>query len=177
MPSGVKKIRQQLGMSQELMASFLGIGRPTLALAETGKRSLPTAALIKLNQLLHIPNQSNLAPSAKALAMLAKQDAKQRAQANRKMTSIQLKAKLLQQELTLMQQAYSQCSKALHTSAYLLPRLTNTQADKLDKDVLQLLELQSLQKLQHCGPTAQALLAIRINLLNLEAEGLAKLVS
>jgi transcriptional regulator with XRE-family HTH domain len=177
MPSGVKKIREELGMSQELMAGFLGIGRPTLALAETGKRILPTAALIKLNQLLHIPIESNLAHSAKAIATMAKQAGKQKAEANKKMAKLKLQAKLLQRQLKNMQQAYGQCNKALQTSAYILPRLNNTQADRLDRDTLQLMEMLALKKAQHCSPATQALLALRINLLNMEAEELAKLFS
>ena len=40
-------IRKQLGFTQELMAAYLGVTRSTVKMAESGDRSLPTAALIK----------------------------------------------------------------------------------------------------------------------------------
>ena len=40
--------RDQLGLTQELMAQYLGISRSLLAMYEKGKRELPTAALVKL---------------------------------------------------------------------------------------------------------------------------------
>ena len=63
MATDLKNIRESLGMSQELMASILGISRSTLALVETKKRSLSTAAMIKLDVLLQVLHSSNLSPS------------------------------------------------------------------------------------------------------------------
>ncbi|MFN0050092.1 MAG: helix-turn-helix domain-containing protein [Cytophagales bacterium] len=47
----IKKIRLQLGLSQRQMANLLGIPRSVCAMAETGKRSLPTAVLLKLSEM------------------------------------------------------------------------------------------------------------------------------
>lgn len=46
-----KIIREKCDLSQHQLAVYLGITRSQLALAETGRRTLPTSALIKLAQL------------------------------------------------------------------------------------------------------------------------------
>lgn len=43
--------RLQLGLSQEVMSQYLGVSKSTLAMYETGKRELPTAALVKLAEI------------------------------------------------------------------------------------------------------------------------------
>jgi transcriptional regulator with XRE-family HTH domain len=43
--------REQLGLSQEMMAQYLGVAKSQLSMHESGKRELPTAALTKLAAL------------------------------------------------------------------------------------------------------------------------------
>ncbi|MEO7584690.1 MAG: helix-turn-helix domain-containing protein [Ferruginibacter sp.] len=47
-----KEIRQKFGLSQEQMAQYLSVSRSLLSLHEIGKRDLPTAAMVKLSELL-----------------------------------------------------------------------------------------------------------------------------
>lgn len=43
--------RDQLGLSQEVMAQYLGVTKSQLAMYEVGKRELPTTALAKLAEI------------------------------------------------------------------------------------------------------------------------------
>jgi transcriptional regulator with XRE-family HTH domain len=43
--------RERLGLSQRQLADQLGISRTTIAMAETGRRNLPVAALLKIAEL------------------------------------------------------------------------------------------------------------------------------
>lgn len=55
-----KEFRDQIGLSQEMMAMYLGITKSQLAMYETNKRELPLAALTKLASLALLLNQNNL---------------------------------------------------------------------------------------------------------------------
>jgi transcriptional regulator with XRE-family HTH domain len=52
--------RDQLGLSQEVMAQYLCITRSQLAMYEAGKRELPTAALAKLAEIALFFDQKNV---------------------------------------------------------------------------------------------------------------------
>lgn len=45
-------LREQLGLSQEMMAQYLQITLSQLGMYETGKRDLPTAALVKIAEIV-----------------------------------------------------------------------------------------------------------------------------
>jgi transcriptional regulator with XRE-family HTH domain len=49
--SGLAATRTRLGLSQQQLAEQLGVSKATISMAETGRRKLPTAALIRLAQL------------------------------------------------------------------------------------------------------------------------------
>jgi transcriptional regulator with XRE-family HTH domain len=51
-PGSLGDIRIGLNLSQEEFAQKLGVSRSQVSMAESGKRSLPTAALLKLVELL-----------------------------------------------------------------------------------------------------------------------------
>jgi|GEM_PF-2333999 len=176
MATDLKNIRESLGMSQELMASILGISRSTLALVETKKRSLSTAAMIKLDVLLQVLHSSNLSPSDKALGSLQKQLQKHRTLISKRVEKLYKQSEKLQRKLDQMKEEYKQCIKALETSAYMTARLTNTAADKVDKEAMQLLEAQTVKKTRQCNPGAQAILAMRIRTLKFEADQSSLLV-
>ena len=163
-------------MSQALFASYLGLGRPTLALVETDRRSMPDAAMMKLGLLLKVTGTVKLNPSAKATVTLQKQSQNDRSLINKHAYKCSMQAELLVYKLNDMKLQYQQCMKALQVSAHVLANITNTAADKLDKETMQLLELETLRKLQRCGPGAQAMLALKIKVLNYEADQAGKLV-
>lgn len=47
----IKEVRTFYGLSQEILAGYLGITRSQLSMAEISKRSLTTSALLRLNHL------------------------------------------------------------------------------------------------------------------------------
>lgn len=49
--SGIKNLREQFGLTQELLAAYLDIPRSQLSMAESNKRDLSGTALLKLNDL------------------------------------------------------------------------------------------------------------------------------
>jgi transcriptional regulator with XRE-family HTH domain len=61
--SGIKNLREYFGLTQELLAAYLGISRSVLSMAEINKRDLSGTALLKLNDLemasLQLPTQIN----------------------------------------------------------------------------------------------------------------------
>ncbi|MFN8247674.1 MAG: helix-turn-helix transcriptional regulator [Ferruginibacter sp.] len=55
--SGIEELRSKLGLSQEKFAEKLGISRSLVNMAENGRRTLPTHALLKFIQLEKISKQ------------------------------------------------------------------------------------------------------------------------
>ena len=50
----IKKLRQQLGMSQQRLAYLLRVARPTISQIENGERKVSTDELIKLSEIFNI---------------------------------------------------------------------------------------------------------------------------
>jgi len=59
-------IREQLGLSQQQLADYLGISRALLSLVEANQRSLPTNASIKETQLIQAIQKANVHLKMKA---------------------------------------------------------------------------------------------------------------
>jgi DNA-binding XRE family transcriptional regulator len=58
----IKNIRETFGLTQSQLASFIEVNKSSIAMAETGQRLLPTAALLKLNMLeLHLQQPRKMA--------------------------------------------------------------------------------------------------------------------
>ena len=56
----VKRLREDLGLSQEEVAARLGLPRPSISQIESGRRKVAADELLKLSQLLHAPHDQLL---------------------------------------------------------------------------------------------------------------------
>ncbi len=174
--SDIKSIRESLGMSQALFASFLGMTRPTLALVETRRRTMPADAMIKLGLLLNTLATVSVSPSAKAISTLEKQAQEHRNLMGKHLQRCSLQADSLSSELEAMQEQYNQCMQALKVSSHVLSNSTNAEPENMDKETMALLEQEALRKMEECGPGAQAILSLRIMALNYQVSQAQNLV-
>ena len=103
-------IREQLGLSQEIMAYYLGITKSLLAMYERGKREIPTAAMVKLAEMELFLNQKQEI-SKQESELLNKQEAK--VQDLLEQYSKELEYKLIkeQRKLDAIQKKYNQSLK------------------------------------------------------------------
>jgi len=164
--SSLKKTRQALGVTQPQLADYLSVSESLLAMAETGRRSLPTAALVKLSLLdrsmaesaspLPTPEmQKQLASAKKTLAIHAQKHERLVAMANRK--------------LEAMRSLHAQHLKVLHATSSLLAGLPAGKDAKKDKLWLELVRAASLKKINACGVGPQALLQLQADVFSYHA--------
>ena len=156
--SSLKKTRQAFGVTQPQLADYLSVTRSQVAMAETGQRSLPTAALVKLSSIEVIlagstpalpasEMQKQSAAAKKMLATHAQKHERLAAAANRK--------------LEAMRSLYAQHLKILHATSVLLAGLPAGKDAKKDKLWLELVYETSLKKINACGVGPQALLQLQ----------------
>jgi transcriptional regulator with XRE-family HTH domain len=157
----IKQTRQILGLSQQQMAIYLNVTRTLLSMAEQGRRSLPTAAVLKLSQL-EISLQSNVQYRA---ASFQKQAARDAAHIKAHTKKCLRRAELEKAKLQKLTAAYQQCVQALMAMGYLL----QNQPTKKDGLLLAVLEAKALKKMSRCGYAVQVVLQLRIAALEHEA--------
>lgn len=106
--SATKEIRNHYGLSQQQLAAYLNISQSYLALVETNRRSLPTAALIKLGHLeihrIALVEAQNVAMPSMALAS----DENFAQLIAEKIKLLQYRAETLRRALALLQTQHSQ---------------------------------------------------------------------
>jgi len=56
----IKKLRKQLGISQQRLADLLGVARPTISQIENGERKVSTDELVKLSEIFNLSVESVL---------------------------------------------------------------------------------------------------------------------
>lgn len=128
----IQAIRQALGISQTEFATLIDCDRGMLAMAETGKRFLPTTA-----SLSAIAIQNAMLPTAQLANIASPHDA-----ATQKMLSKHIKtceAQLQQKQLVLaaITEKIQQAEQLLHVAAALGADLTYTENAHLQWDILQ----------------------------------------
>lgn len=156
MDSAAKAIREQLGGSQQWWADYLGITLGQLKMAEGGKRSLPTAALIKLSAIELLDAGKTQAKSSKKKLPNSKQLL---AQARK----LEQQAQRAQQLLATAQQRYQQASNALSIADQLLKKKITTDEEQKDQRLLETMQYEAGQALVQYGPEAQAYLQWKID--------------
>lgn len=78
----IKKLREQLGISQQRLAELLGVLRPTVSQIENGERKITADELIKLSEIFNISVESllDLRKEPEVILMESKKRKKQRPQ-------------------------------------------------------------------------------------------------
>lgn len=164
----MKDIRQQLNLSQAMLASYMGISRSLLSLIETAERTLPAPALHRVNQLLTVIYKKNKpAPPQEAVQQVLQTKALNKIlQARLDRCQVQLTNACL--KLKDLQANYATCMAKLQLVNELLPTLTNNAQGKKDRAWLKLLEAETLHQLKTCGHKAEQSLLLQIEMLELE---------
>jgi transcriptional regulator with XRE-family HTH domain len=164
----MKDVRDGLGITQEQLANYLGITRSQLSLVELDKRFMPTSASVKGSKLLLA--MLGKKKMEKLVAEIARQTKTLNKKLQERSKECTYLAAVASRKLQAMQQQYNQCCNALQAVQNLLPNLPATKEFKGDRLWLEILEMDALTKLAHCGPDAQTHLQLQIDLLEYEAE-------
>lgn len=166
--SGIKTIRSHFGLSQQQLAAYLDVSRCLLSLAETNRRSLPVAALLKLAAL-----QKTAQANASPLLLLPELQKKFTAQVAFEIKELQYQATVLQRKLDTMKEKYG-----LAMQKKMLSTALQAQQKLPGKDAAwqQLLEAEAKAVLNNNHEGIQAILQIKINCLQQEAKALAALL-
>ncbi len=161
-------IREQLGLSQQQLADYLGISRALLSLVEANQRSLPTNASIKETQLIQAIQHDAQEPLLQLVQFTTQQNESFQKILLQRKAEVVYELALAKRKLKKLELQYQQAVKALHTANYLLSNLPIGAKNKLDKLWLELLLEESMQKLEACGEVAQQKLQLKIKLLEKE---------
>ena len=132
-------LRDQLGLSQEMMANYLKITLSQLAMHETGKRDLPTAALVKITEILLFFEQKQ----KKEKEFLKQQQAKVRQILTQQTKELEYKQIKEQRVLDKIQKKYNQ-NVQLHSLVQHLQKNKTTHTDVLLQQALIGIEKYSL---------------------------------
>lgn len=159
--------REKIGVTQQAFAQFLDISLSQLAMAEIGKRELPTQALLTISQieicLLQLPTDIDTAfnTDTKPLEKRYKHCLQQIA--------------TTQRQLEKLAKQYKLCINAIKVAQNLPSKLP--QATPAQLLWLEILANDATQKLAFCGQAQQQLLQVKITALETEAAALLPLLS
>jgi hypothetical protein len=166
----------RLGISQQLLAGYLNVGRSTLTMHEWGNRSLPTSAILKMGPLSRALDGKQQPASLdffanEETAILKKEMETCISNCNYKLTNAKFRLKKMQPD-------YEKAMNALKVAGILLASLPNTEEAHGDRAWLKLLESEAWQKIRKCGLAAQTKLKLQIEVLEFElAAAQARLAS
>lgn len=161
--NSLKQIRELFNISQHQLADYLGVSRTLFSMVETRRRSLPTAALVKLGHLeislqqhlLYKPDDPNSDNNLAAMCTYAKNCAYAAIAARRK--------------LEKLQKDYQRCMQVLAAVSYLQKPAIRKNESKLEPLWLELLKSQTLKQLKKCGQAAQAKMQLKALALEMQA--------
>lgn len=167
---GFAATRERLGLSQRQLADQLGISRTTIAMAETGRRKLPTAALIKLAGL-EIKMTAAMVPDTVTSAEESNMDLPIQARPEFiKVRELLCDAQI--QKLTIRLESMTVQYKRLHMQLRLLEGMLEKEsaaADNMFTISMNIHRDRLRKQLSGCSLTGQALLRNRIALLSAES--------
>jgi len=158
--------RAKLGLSQRQLAEQLGISKAALSMAESGRRNLPAAALIKMTEL-----QKKLAAAMEANIVRGKneshRDPETETAESDKLRKDQREVQL--QKLTAQLESMTERYNKLQTQLQLLDTILEKESDDPDKALILSLQSQRINlvsKISKCNLKEQARLRNKIALLN-----------
>jgi len=163
----IKELRRLLGVTQQQLADYLSVTRTQLSMAEIHHRQLPTAAVQKL-----IAMERHLTGNASPL--VATQMERQTAATGKMLAARALTherlAAITAHKLKIMQEHHERCVKMLRVTSGLLAELPRGAAAKKDRLWLEILQEDSLKKMNDCGMKAQAVLKLQMSVFSHHAK-------
>lgn len=152
--NSIKKLREALGLTQQQLADYLSVTRSELSMAEINHRQLPGPAMLKMAAL-----QQGMASnkSSRAAAEINKQTIKARNILSAQAQQYTLKAAMARQKLELLQRRHQQCVRTLQAVAACM----SSHLHEKDRLWLEVLERQTLKKMDACGLHVQSPLEVQ----------------
>ena len=160
---GLADIRQQLGLSQQLMAYQLGISRSLVSRAEKYNRSLPAAALQKLAALEKRMATADIVVTRFSLPKTDISNKNGIITAKKFNTAEEAKLEVLTVKLSQMKERYQQLQQQL--ADLMAMKQAGEGSAELAPALLELQHYKLLRKLHHCNIPAQQKLEHKIYLL------------
>jgi hypothetical protein len=158
----IKQIRQYYGLTQQDLADFLSVSKPMVAMAETQQRSLPTAALLLLNQLRPVPMPQPAPPVVQEV--LVKQAAARASALARHVQKCTIGAVLARRKLMDLQKKQQHASHTLQ----LCHQLRQAAINKPQLTWVEMMEKIAAKKLLTCGELPQFLLQLKVKALEMQ---------
>ena len=147
----IKEVRAFYGISQDLLADYLGISRSHLSMAEGGRRALPTAATLKLLKFYQAMQEAATAAAAAPLKA-PKASMQQKKKLSREALALCQEKILLQQRwIKKLQEQQNRAEKVLASVNSLAGS-----ADEFDAGMLEIISIQA-RKMQARSSTDQLL--------------------
>ncbi len=168
-------VRERMGVSQDLFAAYLGVTRGLYSMYEADIRELPHEAHMK-NIALVILLQKETAPTQNYVDAEQEVDEKIARLLARRLRVIEVKLLKAQMEMETMKTRQQQCLTAMLAVSHLLPNIPAGEEGKGDRLALELIEALAKQKLRSCGAKAQALLQLKIDLMQFEINRLVEMM-
>jgi len=169
----MKKLREQIGLTQTEMAKLIGSNKTTSSLYEKGLRGMSPEALTRLSNI-EVLMENSARIQADEKISLNEQEAL--AATLKKLNYIQKRAQyrheILREKLSRMEAAYASNLKLWH----LLNELKMNLKGEAANPYAGLLEIRCLEKLKSCGLDQQILLRHQITVLEGEMASARKIV-
>ena len=169
----MKKLREQIGLTQTEMAKLIGSNKTTSSLYEKGLRGISPEALTRLSTIevlmenparIQADEKINLKEQKALAAMLKKLDYIHK--------KAQYRREILREKLSRMEAAYASNLKLWR----LLSELTINLKDEAANPYAALFEIRCLEKLKSCGLDQQILLRHQLAVLEGEMASAKKIV-
>ncbi len=176
--SSTKIIRAYYGFTQVQLSIFLGISDSLLRLVETGRRTLPTKALIKLNEL-HAHMQQPIAHSKhKAITTHIQKHAPQHSkQLHAQHKELLYQKALHKKKMDAMQTKHTQALQALTLVHTLQQKAAKQPAHKKDTAWLAHIEKNASMVIKNTHPILQAHAQIKMNMLEMEVAAVGEVLA
>ncbi len=167
--SSLASTRTRLNLSQQQLAQHLGISKASIGMAETGRRKLPVAALIKLAEL-----EIKMTAVLPAVASAQQNETNIPLPAHTKCESLlirEMQGELEARKLSAALDGMQEKQQRLQTQLLILDKMIENEPAGAGKELSLWLQLhlhQVLKQLVKCSPVEQSLLRNKIALLNAE---------
>lgn len=158
--NSIKQIRAYYGLTQEQLAIFLSVSKGYVAMAEIGRRTLPTKTLVKLAQLEMLQTTQPLnTVTQKAKTQLQKTDKADTKVLQRYADDCSIQTLAMQRQLSKMEEKHKQ---AIHALQLVEQWQQHGIANKKDTLWLNSIESTALKQVKRYEEGAQQLLRIKL---------------
>ncbi len=176
--SSTKIIRAYYGFTQAQLSIFLGISNSLLRLVETGRRILPTQALLKLNELHAHMQQPTAHSKHKAITThIQKHTPQHTRQLHAHHKELLYQAALHKKKMDAMQTKHTQALQALTLVHALQLKAAKQTTHKKDMAWFAYIEKNASMAIKKTHPILQAHAQIKMNMLEMEVAAVGEVLA